>query len=153
MGEKCGFGWGLGGREQVGADLNRLQGGKQRTTEDRWREAGRVHVLVCCVFRRRMSPCPSSSSLFLFFWCSPSISHCSLVAVIYRQHFRSSFQQCHKSNLPPLQWITVFQQTQQSNASVPPHSNSPSITDSDIAYSQRHSDTSPLDNSVIILHT
>lgn len=97
---------------------------------------------------------PSLPLFFLVFSLPslyPSVPHCSVL--IYRQRFPSSFYQCHKSNLPPLQWITVFQQTQQSNALVPPPSNSPSITESDIAYSQRHSDTSPLDNSVIILHT
>lgn len=113
---------GLGGREQVGVDLNRLQRGKQWTSEDRWREAERVHALLCCLLRRRMSPCPFPFPLSGFLPPSlySSVPGCS--ALIYRQHFPCSFYQCHKSNVLPLRrWITVFQQTQQSNALVPPH--------------------------------
>lgn len=114
---KCGFGWGLGDMEQVGVDLNRLQGGKTTDNRGQVEESG-GRGGTCCLFRLRMSPCPISFPLSLFFFQLSLCPCCS--TLIHRQHFPSPFYQCHKSNLPLLQWITVFQQTQQSSARVLP---------------------------------
>lgn len=144
MGEKSLFGLGLGDREQVGAYLNRLQREKQRTTEDMWR-GGRGREGTCG------SVLPSLSFPLSLFCCFFPISltvctRCS--ELIQRQHFLSPLYQCHKSNLPPLLWISVSEQTQQSNAPVPPppqHSNNSSLADANVAYSQiRHMSTGQL---------
>ncbi len=154
-----GGGWVAGNKwEWIWTGCREENNGQQRTGGERGRcrEGTRSGVLPSQTKNVTLSSFFSSLPLFFWFSLSISLSLCPCCsALIYRQHFPSPFYQCHKSNLPPLQWITVFQQTQQRNASVPPpqHSNSPSITDSDIASSQRHSDTSPLDNSVIILQT
>lgn len=163
MGEKCGFGWGWGGVGWQGTSGSRFEQAAGRKTADnrgqvkRGGVAERLYVQVCCLLRQRMSPCSLSFHLSIFFWFSLYISFLSLCSLsfLYRQCIFFHFYQCHKSNLAPLQWITVFQQTQQSNAPVlpPQHSNSPSIIDLDIAYSQRHSDTSSLGSPVIILQT
>lgn len=116
MGEESRFGWGLGDREQVGAYLNRLQREKQRTTEDRWR-GGRGRVGTCCSVLPSQTKNVTVSSFFsslplLLFFPPISLAVCTRCSeLIQREHFLSPLHQWHKSNLPPLLWISVFEQT------------------------------------------
>lgn len=116
MGEESRFGWGLGDREQVGAYLNRLQREKQRTTEDRSR-GGRGRVGTCCSVLPSQTKNVTVSSFFsslplLLFFPPISLAVCTRCSeLIQREHFLSPLHQWHKSNLPPLLWISVFEQT------------------------------------------
>lgn len=64
------------------------QAAGRKTTDNRGQvgrgaDAERVHVLLCCLLRRRMSPCPLSFPLSLFFsgFLSPSLYPSVPVAV------------------------------------------------------------------------
>lgn len=96
MREKCGFRWGLGGSEQVGADLNRLQGRKQWTTEDRWREGERQsgYMFRCAGFSE------SECHLVLFLSLSPSFSR--FLSPSFYTSVPVAVHWCTDSIFPPL---------------------------------------------------